>query len=739
MMADKLKKPENMNALAHRIASLGYHPVPIQPGRKGPTFANWQNYEATAENIDRDFPASGVVIGCLHDNLGCIDIDVYDAEISKVIADEFRKRFPKALERVGQAPKTAFVFRLPETPYSITNTGKYSHGGKEGQVEIRTKTGQMVVYGKHPETMQPYVWPAGELWETPIGDLPLIGDWEVQEFRDWAEETLMEWAGVQEVEEPQQAMIIDFGSYASSNDDPPTEAAIKDALSYITPHCPHDEWVEVLMALHDYYNGSQAGLAVAQDWSSPHTSYDPKEVAAKWKSFKGSGVSYTTLFHHAKVNGADLSEMARKHRKDAVAEALSRQVPDPVVKSEPIHIAMEPEQPQRAPEKQSSSYPTAYDMFDSAALPRRQWIYGTHYLRGFVSVLASAGGVGKTSNQIVEALAIVTGRPLLGEAVKEQCNVWIINLEDPMEEMQRRVLAAMKHYNISPDEVRGKLFVDAGRDFQMTFAVQTKDGVIPNEALVDHLVAKIPENDIGLVMMDPFVGAHEVSENDNGAVNGVVGQIRRVADEANCGFGIVHHNRKGNGEDANIDSVRGAGSLIGAARAARVINKISEDDAIKLGVNKHEASGIFRVDDGKANLAPPSSAAVYRKMIGVQIDNGEYVGVAVEYKMPDEWSGMTTDVVNDMLRQIDQGLKNQDGEEFYSIKAQAKTRWVGNIITTYPFLKVEDAKSEAQAKLILKRWLDEGLIKEEIYFSERQRKDVKGVFSTGRVGEQYGG
>ena len=138
-------------------------------------------------------------------------------------------------------------------------------------------------------------------------------------------------------------------------------------------------------------------------------------------------------------------------------------------------------------------------------------------------------------------------------------------------------------------------------------------------------------------------------------------------------------------------------------------------------------------------MAPPSSAAVYRRMIGVQIDNGEYVGVAVEYKMPDEWSGMTTDVVNDMLRQIDQGLKNQDGEEFYSIKAQAKTRWVGNIITTYPFLKVEDAKSEAQAKLILKRWLDEGLIKEEIYFSERQRKDVKGVFSTGRVGEQYGG
>jgi hypothetical protein len=36
-------------------------------------------------------------------------------------------------------------------------------------------------------------------------------------------------------------------------------------------------------------------------------------------------------------------------------------------------------------------------MFDEAALKPRQWIYGQHYLRGFVSVLASAGGVGKTS------------------------------------------------------------------------------------------------------------------------------------------------------------------------------------------------------------------------------------------------------------------------------------------------------------------------------------------------------
>jgi len=96
---------------------------------------------------------------------------------------------------------------------------------------------------------------------------------------------------------------------------------------------------------------------------------------------------------------------------------------------------------------------------DPASIPARRWIYGQHYIRvKRVSVLASAGGVGKTSMQIVEALAICTGKPLLGEPVHEPCNVWIINLEDPLwRSFSVRVAAAMLHYNVTADEIRGKL------------------------------------------------------------------------------------------------------------------------------------------------------------------------------------------------------------------------------------------------------------------------------------------
>lgn len=401
-----------------------------------------------------------------------------------------------------------------------------------------------------------------------------------------------------------------------------------------------------------------------------------------------------------------------------------------------------PKEQREAQQKQeeeikAAAWPTAYDFFDASALAPRQWIYGRHYLRKFVSVLASAGGIGKTSMQIVEALSIVTGRPLLGEEVHEPCKVWLINLEDPMEEMQRRILAAMKHYRITPDEVRGKLFVDAGRDFTINFGVQTREGVIVNDALTAHMHQRIGELEIGATLLDPFVAAHGVNENDNMAMNAIVGQIRKVADETNCAIGLVHHIRKGNGQDADIDSVRGAGSLIGAARAARVINKVSADDAVKLGVSEAEATGIFRVDDGKANLAPPATKAVFRKMIGVQIENGEWVGVAIPYKLPDEWAGMTEDVVNHILRTIDAGFTDENGnEEYYSARPQDNERWVGRLITQYQFDDPKDVKNEGQAKRIISQWMETGLIERFEYHSTKQRKDRWGVRAKGRVGEQ---
>lgn len=379
-----------------------------------------------------------------------------------------------------------------------------------------------------------------------------------------------------------------------------------------------------------------------------------------------------------------------------------------------------PDAPTDAPEA-APDWPTLYDMFDEASIEPRKWIYAHHYLRSFVSVLASAGGIGKTSLQIVEALAIVTGRPLLGEEVKERTNVWIVNLEDPLEEIQRRVLAAMRHYGIKPAEVEGRLFVNAGRDFSLKFGIQTRDGVLPNTKLVEYLCRKIPEKQIGCVFIDPFVGAHSLSsENDNVGINAIVAEIRRVADMTKCAIGLVHHIRKGNGEDAGIDSVRGAGSLIGAARAARVINRMSLDDAAKLGIDETEARSIFRVDDGKANLAPPAAAGLYRKMEGVKIGNGEWIGVCIPYTLPDAFDGVSGKDAKAAQRIVADAHTN--GEPLRE-SSQSKN-WVGVPIADMLGIDITEKKGKAKVASILKTWIKTNVLAVERITDPRQARDV---------------
>jgi RecA-family ATPase len=385
-----------------------------------------------------------------------------------------------------------------------------------------------------------------------------------------------------------------------------------------------------------------------------------------------------------------------------------------------------PDAPEAAPD-----WPTLYDMFDEASIEPRRWIYAHHYLRSFVSVLASAGGIGKTSLQIVEALAIVTGRPLLGEEVKERTNVWIVNLEDPLEEIQRRVLAAMRHYGIKPAEVEGRLFVNAGRDFSLKFGIQTREGVLPNTKLVEYLCAKIPEKQIGCVFIDPFVGAHSINENDNMAVNAIVAEIRRVADETKSAIGLVHHIRKGNGEDASIDSVRGAGSLIGAARAARVVNRMSPDDASKFGIDENEARSIFRVDDGKANLAPPASAAVYRKMEGVKIDNGEWIGVCIPYSLPDAFDGISGKDAKAVQRLVADA--HTDGEPLR--ESSQSPKWVGVPVADLLGIDITEKKGRAKVSSIIKTWMRTNVLATEKVFDKKKGRETSVII----VGEWING
>jgi RecA-family ATPase len=215
-----------------------------------------------------------------------------------------------------------------------------------------------------------------------------------------------------------------------------------------------------------------------------------------------------------------------------------------------------------------------------ADIPRRMWLYGRHLLRRFVSVDVAAGGTGKSSVKIGEALAMASGRNLYDAEVHDgPLNVWLYNLEDPAEESERRIHATAKWFKIAPQDVDGRMFVDSGRDQRCVIATETEYGARIAQPVYEQIKAQIIERKIDVLIIDPFVSSHEVSENDNRAIDAVVKAWGRLADECNCSINLVHHVRKGNGTETNADSARGAKSLVDAARSVVVFNRMSPDEA----------------------------------------------------------------------------------------------------------------------------------------------------------------
>jgi hypothetical protein len=205
---------------------------------------------------------------------------------------------------------------------------------------------------------------------------------------------------------------------------------------------------------------------------------------------------------------------------------------------------------------------TAFELRDPASLPEREWLFGRHYIRKYATASVGPGGGGKTAHSTSEALAMVTGRPLLDPdgPLTKPLRVWWVNCEDPQDEIDRRFHAAAKNFKVTTEQIDGRLFTDSGRDQEFVIARTEGRDLKIIEPFVAEMVAEIKRLAIDVIIVDPFVSTHEAQENDNSAMQRVTAAWVRVADEANCGVELVHHVAKNQGE-VTADSARGGGAF----------------------------------------------------------------------------------------------------------------------------------------------------------------------------------
>lgn len=358
---------------------------------------------------------------------------------------------------------------------------------------------------------------------------------------------------------------------------------------------------------------------------------------------------------------------------------------------------------------------------DPSTLPRRDFLYGPHFIRKYVSVTVAPGGLGKSSLLISEALAMRTGRALLGTKPTTSLRVWILNLEDDRDELERRVFAACIHHKVAPDELDG-FFLDSGREQEVVVAVEHKrDGFKIIRPVVDAMIETIKRNRIDVVIVDPFVSSHGVPENDNGAIDKVAKLWAKIADECNCAIEIVHHVRKVADREVAVEDARGAVSLLAAARSARVLNRMTEEQAQAAGVGPDERFTIFGVQRGKSNLAPMSAQGEWRKLQSVALGNGrgpmkpqDHAPVVTEWEWPSA-EKIAASVTDGDMALIRARVQNSDCRE----SPQAKD-WVGHKIGEVLELDSTDSEDKKRIGSIVKAWLSNGT------FVLEMGKDEKG-------------
>lgn len=364
---------------------------------------------------------------------------------------------------------------------------------------------------------------------------------------------------------------------------------------------------------------------------------------------------------------------------------------------------------------------------DPATIPMRQWLYGRHLIRRFVSATIAPGGVGKSTLKVAEALAMATGRPLLGESVERPLRVWLWNLEDPQEETTRKIAAACKAHGISNEDLGGRLFVNSGRDTPLILADALPNGGVMFTPQAEQFRGEMQRLQIDVAIVDPFVSSHHLNENDNNQMDAVVKEWGRIAGDCNAGIDLVHHTRKLGDSVVSAEAARGGKALVDAARDVVVLNAMTEEEAERLNVQTGRRS-IFRLGSDKSNMAPPPEKSTWIRIEGIPLGNGfgggDHVGAARLWEAPSPFDGVSPETVQHALDMIAEGPIGESG-------MPTGERWTrhnrgGSKRCILQPLAALLGSSEEHAKRVIGEWINHGVV-------EEVQTDMKGKVVTGLV------
>jgi hypothetical protein len=352
---------------------------------------------------------------------------------------------------------------------------------------------------------------------------------------------------------------------------------------------------------------------------------------------------------------------------------------------------------------------------DPASIPRRQFLYGFELRRKQVSAMVAPGAAGKTTLKVGRAICMAAGRDFFGHRVwNGPHRVWLWNLEDEMEEVEKTVHAFLKLWELSPDDLGGRLFIDgidstAARELKLVIE-DTHRNIVVQRPVSNALVAELIEREIDYLDVDPFVSSHSVDENSNTAIDKVAKEWVHIAHSANCAINLTHHIRKTTATETSAQDARGAGAMVNAARSVLVLQRMTKESAEELRISPCDRRKYFSVYDDKNNKAPAALQAEWYQFESIGLGNGDEtgpedsIGAVQRWYPPDTFAGVT----KYQLFKIQEHISDLPDR---ARKHSKSTQWVGKLVAHVLDRNLDDPSEGIAIQRMIATWIANGALR----------------------------
>ena len=400
---------------ASDLTSLGYDTTPLNGKR--PVLKGWQK---RPEHDHEQYVGNniGVLCGGLH-NIVAVDIDVKHKATAALLRDMATDQLGFAPERIGNAPKTLFVFKCTER-FNKIKTGVYEIDNQDAAVEILAEGQQFCASGQHPDTKKNYKWPDDSLMDIPPLKLTELTPIELTSFIANCNNVLAD-AGELKAKSMSGGATQDFNFDFAEDTMMAELSKIEAAVMHIPNNDLHyDDWVRFGMAIKGAVGDE--GKELFDRWSKRSSKYDSTETDRLWDSIGTvNRIGAGTVFQLAMEHGYEY-----EHNNDTFGPT----------DHEYLEEDTEDEFPTDAPANTDGSFTAASVV---GPLPERRWLLDQWFPHKTTALFFGAGGVGKSLliHQLANCVAL--GQDFFGIKVK-QMPVLTVMCEDDALELKRRQL-----------------------------------------------------------------------------------------------------------------------------------------------------------------------------------------------------------------------------------------------------------------------------------------------------------